>query len=163
MADKNKKNDDFCINVYSPGNFIAREITFSGTVNIGAGSTESGGYSDEQIARAITAINGEKKPLNSKRKWAAVHWALRWYCNFPTGAREFCDRVKELPLGKLEYGCDYTNIRHFSTLSFMDQDARQMDKVKPSKQDQDFFLQCREVVLALVTELGKAVLPTMTI
>lgn len=161
MGDNN--NDGFTINVNSPGNFIAKEITFTGTVNIGNGNTDYGGYTDEQIAQAITAINGAKKPLNSKRKWAAVHWCLRWYCNYPTGAKEFCDRVKELPLGPLEYECDYTSIRHFSTLSFMDQDARQMDKVKPSKMDFDFFLQCRTVVLALVTELGKAALPKVNL
>ena len=51
-----------CINVYSPGNFIAREITFTGTVNIGGASSESGGYSDEQIAQVIGAINGVRKP-----------------------------------------------------------------------------------------------------
>ena len=156
---KDMNNDGFSINVYSPGNFIAREITFTGTVNIGNGNTESSGYSDEQIAQAITAINGKQKPLNSKRKWAAVHWCLRWYCNFPPSAKEFCERVKDLPLGNLEYECDYDSIRHFSTLSFMDQDARFMDKVKPSKQDIGFFQDCRQVVLALVAELGKAVLP----
>ena len=159
----NNDNDSFSINVYSPGNFIAREITFSGTVNIGGGNIDSGGYSDEQIAQAITAINGKKKPLNSKLKWAAVHWGLRWYCNYPPGAKEFCDKVDSLPLGKLEYECDYNNFRHYSTLSFMDQDARHMDKVKPSKQDLEFFLQCREVVLALVKELGKAALPKVKI
>lgn len=117
------------------------------------------GYSDEQIAQAIQAINGTKKPLNSKRKWAAVYWCLKWYCNFPTNVSDFCDRVKGLPLGELEYECDYNNIRRECVLTFMDQDARCMDKVKPSKADNDFFQQCREVVLALVTEMGKAALP----
>ena len=117
------------------------------------------GYSDEQIAQAIKAINGSKKPLNSKRKWAAVYWCLKWYCNFPANVSDFCDRVNGLPLGGLEYECDYNNIRRECALTFMDQDARYMDKVKPSKADNDFFQQCREVVLALVTELGKAALP----
>ena len=159
MDNNNNNNDGFTSNVNSPGNFIAKEITFTGPVNIGTGHTESLGYSDEQIAAAITAINGEKKPLNSKRKWAAVYWCLRWYCNFPPSAKEFCERVKELPLGKLEFECDYGSIRHFCTLSFMDQDARQIDKVKPSKMDEEFYKQCRTVVIALATELGKAALP----
>ena len=159
MEEQKKNNDGFSINVYSPGNFIAKEITFTGTVNIGGGHTDTNGYTDEQIAQAIKAVNGEKKPLNSKRKWAAVYWCLKWYCNYPTNVPAFCDKVKELPLGKLEYECDYNNIRRECSLTFMDQDARCMDKVKPSKDDQTFFLQCREVVLALVTELGKAALP----
>ena len=73
--------------------------------------------------------------------------------------REFCERVKGLPLGALEFECDYDNFRRDCTSTFMEQDARYLDKVKASKSDNAFFLQCREVVLALVTELGKAVLP----
>ena len=120
-------------------------------------------YNDEQIAQAITAINGVKKPLNSKRKWAGVYWCLRWYCNFPPNAKDFCERVKELPLGELEFECAYNSIRHESTLSFMDQDARFMDKVKTSKMDEGFFKECRQVVLALATELGKAALPRLNL
>lgn len=116
---------------------------------------DSTDYSDEQVARAIMAINGENKPLNSKRKWAAVYWGLRWYCNYPTGVREFCERVRKLPLGEVEYGCDYNNIRQFCTLSFMNQDARFLDKVKPSREDNSFYLQCREVVQALASEMKK--------
>ncbi len=152
-------NDGFTINVNSPGNFIAKEITFTGTVNLGNGNIDSGGYTDEQIVQAIRAINGAGKPLNSKQKWAAVHWCLRWYCNFPPGANDFCEKIKQLPLGHLEYECDYANIRHFSRMSFMSENARFIDKIKPSNSEKDFFMQCREVVIALVTELGKAALP----
>ena len=159
---ENRDNDGFSIIVNSPGNFIAKEITFTGPVNIGT-QTEAGGYTDEQIAQAITAIDGKGKPLNSKRKWTGVHWCLRWYCNFPPTPKEFCERVKELPLGPLPFECDYTSIRHDSTLSFMEQNPRYMDKVKPSKQDVPFFNECRHVVLSLVTELGKAVLPKVKI
>lgn len=156
-------NDGFSINVYSPGNFIAKEITFTGTVNIGGGLADTNGYSDEQIAQAIKAINGAKKPLNSKRKWAAVYWCLKWYCNFPDDVKKFCERVKELPLGKLEYECDYENIRRDCLSTLMDQDARFMEKVKVGRSETAFFMQCREVVLALVTELGKAALPKVDI
>lgn len=158
--DKRKNGDDgFCIQVYSPGNFIAKDITFAGPVNIGTMNGDNMTFTDDQIAEAIAAINGRKKALNSKRKWAAVHWGLRWYCNYPKEPMAFCERVKGLPLGQLEFECDYNSIRHFCGFSFMDQDARMMDKVKPSKMDMSFFLQCREVVLALATELGKAALP----
>lgn len=156
------KDNAFVINVNSPGNFIAREINFTGTVHIG-GNQEEGGYTDEQVAQAITAINGKGKPLNTKRKWAAVHWGLRWYCNYPPGAKEFCERIEALHLGPLEYECDYNSIRRVALLSFMDQNARFMDKVKPNKQDTAFFQECREVVLALVAELGKTALSKIAI
>lgn len=54
-------------------------------------------------------------------------------------------------------------IRHEATLSFMDQDACFMDKVKPSKMDEGFFRECRQVVLALTTEQGNAALPKLNI
>ena len=156
------RDSAFHINVNSPGNFIAREIVFNGAVHIGS-NQEAADFTDEQIVQAIRTINGKGKPLNSKRKWAAVHWALRWYCNFPPGVKEFCERVKALPLGTLEYECDYNSIRHEATLSFMSQDARQIDMVRPSRQDTVFFQECREVVLALTAELGKTALPKIPI
>ena len=152
------KDEGFCIKVYSPGNFIAKSIVIEGDVNIGTGNIKQK-FSDEQIAQAITAINGEDLPLNSKRLWAAVYWYLRWACGFPVKTQDFCDRVKLLPLGELEYPCEYNSIRHFTTLTFMNQDATQLDKVKPSKNDDAFFQQCRVVVFALQKELGKAYLP----
>ena len=153
-----EREDGFCIKVYSPGNLIAKVITINGDVHLG-GSTDANGYSDEQIAKAISAINGEKKPLNSKRLWAAVYWYLKWTCGFPIKPQDFCDRVSQLPLGELEFECDYNSIRHFTSLTFMNQDPRQLDKVKPSKMDEPFFMQCRVVVLALQEQLGKSSLP----
>jgi hypothetical protein len=109
---------------------------------------------DEQIARAIMTINGKGKSLDSKQKWAAVHWVLRWVCNFPVKSAEFCARVAQLPLAQdLEFPCDNRNIRELSTLSFCNQDPRAMDEVKPSRSEQKEFVQLREVALALLKEL----------
>ena len=76
---------------------------------------------------------------------------------------DFCNRIKELPLGKLEYECDYNNIRKFCKMAFMDDDARHLDKITPGRSEKDFFMQSREVVVALVSELGKATLPKVEI
>ena len=156
------KEGAFSINVYSPGNLIAQEITINGNVSLG-GDAQHNGFSDEQIAQAIRAINGDKKPLNSKQKWAAVYWCLRWYCNFPKNTKEFCDRIDKLPLGELEYECDYNNIRRICSLSFMNEDARHLDKISPSRSEADAYMQCREVVVALAAELGRAALPQVQI
>lgn len=111
-------------------------------------------YSDAQIARAIEAICGEGKPLDTKQKWAGVHWLLRWECNYPARPKEFCDRIATLPLpDNLAYKCDYRNIREISTLSFLNEDPRQMEAVKYSKHDEPLFFQLREVVQALQREL----------
>ncbi len=72
------------------------------------------------------------------------------------------DRIKKLPFQQdLEYPCDYRNIRELTTLSFMDHNPQQMDRVQYSKNDEKVFFQCREVALKLAEELGKAYLPTV--
>lgn len=159
-----EKNDNggFNVHVYSPGNMFANNITFEAPVYIGGGNnlSQQHGFTDEQIARAIEAICGEDKPLCEKRLWAAVYWCLRWYCNFPVKGSEFCDRIEKLPFSKkLDPGCCYENIRKLVTLSFMSLDCRNMETVKPSRVDEDFFAQCRVVVLALTQELGKTTFP----
>lgn len=115
---------------------------------------ENSGYSDEQIAQALTNIVGTGRPIDSKQKWAGAMWLLRWRCNFPAKAQEFCDRINALPFEQdLEIRCEYNNIRHLSTLSFMNEDARYLDSVKYSKNDEQMFFQLREVVVELEKEL----------
>ncbi len=117
---------------------------------------ENKNFTDEQIATAIENICGEDKPLDTKQKWAAIYWYLRWNCNFPINSIDFCKRIEKLPFSKkIVPECEYNNIRKFTHLSFMDQNATNLDEVKPSKCDEPFYFQCREVVNALSTELEK--------
>jgi len=112
-------------------------------------------YSDEQVARALTNIVGKGKPVDSKQKWAAVYWYLRWQCNFPVKGSDFCERIASLPFTeKLDPECDYNNIRKQLTLPLMSQDARNLDSVRPTKFEEETFAQYRTVVLALEKELG---------
>lgn len=114
-------------------------------------------YSDEQIARALTNVVGVGKPIDSKQKWAGAMWLLRWRCNFPVKAQEFCQRINSLPFDEEpQIKCEYNNIRLLSTLSFMNQDARELEAVKYSKQDEHIFFQLREVVVGLDKELQKS-------
>ena len=88
-------------------------------------------YTDEQIAQALANIVGRSKAIDSKQKWAGALWLLRWECNFPAKAQEFCERIAQLPLpNNLEYKCEYNNIRALSTLSFMNEDARKLEMVR---------------------------------
>ena len=156
-----ENNDGFTINVNSPGNFIAKEITFTGTVNIG-GFTEQGGYTDEQIKSALEAIIGEKKVINRQWKWAGVYWYLRWACNYPVDIKEFCEKIDSLKLKIDEkYSCVYENFRKYCTLSFIDYDPKKMDSVKYSKNDTVIFAEFRTIAQKLAEELGKAYLPKL--
>lgn len=114
------------------------------------------GYTDEEVANALVKIIGKGKPIDTKGKWAGALWMLRWECNYPARAQDFCDRIKQLPLPDgLEYPCEYNNIRMLATLSFMNEDPRQMDKVRYSPNDKKDFFQLKEVAIALGQELRK--------
>ena len=95
--------------------------------------------------------------VDAKWKWAGVYWYLRWTCNYPVDAKDFCKKIVSLDLDiPAEYECSYESIRKICTLSFMDCDARRMDIVRVSKNDQGMFSQCREIALKLSEELGNS-------
>lgn len=155
-----KDTRGFQIHVYSTGNQFAQSITnnYNNPVYYGQQEQKKSGYTDEQIDRALTAINGDKKVLNNKQKWSGAYWYLRWVCNYPIISSAFCDKVNSLPHhNEWEYECNNNNIRALTTLSFMGYDPREMDKVKYSVNDEGAFLQCRQVALALEEELMKFV------
>ena len=115
------------------------------------------GYSDKQVARALEASVGKGRVIDAKWKWAGAYWYLRWTCNYPVDAKEFCKKIGTLELDIPEdCECSYESIRKICTLSFMDFDARRMDLVRVSKNDQGMFSQCREIALKLAEELGNS-------
>jgi len=155
-----EKDDGFCINVYSPGNFIAKEINI-GTLNLGT-QTMNNGFSDEQVAKALLACVGDDKVINNMRKWAGAYWCLRWKCNYPVDIKEFCNKIEGLKLDVSNHlKCDYNNIRKFCKLSFMDCDPFGKAEVKVSSMDRDVYSWCREVAMKLAEELGKTYLPKL--
>lgn len=156
---EDEKDDGFCIKVYSPGNFIAKSITFNGPVNIG-GNSQAGGYSDEQIKKALLACVGEDKVICYMKKWAGAYWCLRWKCNYPVDIKEFCNKINQLGLDLPDnLKCDYNNIRKFCKLSFMKYDPFGNTDVKVSSMDKEVYSWCREVANKLAEELGKSYLP----
>ena len=121
---------------------------------------DSDAYSDKQVAQALEACVCKGRVVDAKWKWAGVYWYLRWTCNYPVDAKEFCQKIRSLELDVPEdCECSYESIRKICTLSFMDCDARRMDIVRVSKNDQSMFSQCREIALKLAEELGNSDLP----
>lgn len=156
-----ESDNDFCIKVYSPGNFIAKEITIHGGVTLG-GDARHHGFTDEQVAAALRACVGKGLVISTKRRWAGAYWYLRWACNYPVDVQQFCEKIQSLPVRfPEEHDCCYENIRKLCTLSFMSYDATRMEEVRVSRSDQPEFAICREVALKLAEELGKACLPTV--
>ena len=121
---------------------------------------EGDAYSDKLVAQVLEASAGKGLVLDAKWKWAGAYWLLRWACNYPVDAKEFCKKIRSLEMDIAdEYDCSYESIRKLCTLSFMDYDPRHMESVRVSKNDQGMFSQCREIVLKLVDEFQNASLP----
>ena len=115
-------------------------------------------YNDLQVAKALTNIVGKGKAIDSKWKWAGAIWLLQWVCNYPSNTRQACEKINSLPLPEdLEFCCDYRNVRELTTLSFLSEDARHLENVKYSKNDEGAFLELRKVVKALGEELQKTI------
>ena len=158
MMNDIEKDDGFCINVYSPGNFIAKTISI-GTLNMGSPS-QGNGFSDEQIAQALMACVGKDKVINNKQKWAGAYWCLRHKCFYPADSKEFCKKIESLKLEVPDdMKCDYNNIRRYCTRSFMDYDPFGKDEVKVSNMDRDAYSWIRPIAFKIAEELGKTVLP----
>jgi hypothetical protein len=120
---------------------------------------EGDAYSDNQVAEVLKSCVGKGLVIDAKWKWAGVYWYLRWSCNYPVDAKDFCAKIKSLELDiPEECECSYESIRKICTLSFMNYDPRWMDVVRVSKNDQGMFSQCREIALKLADELGKTCL-----
>ena len=63
-------------------------------------------YNDEQVTEVLEACVGKGRVVDTKWKWAAVHWYLRWVCNYPVDAKEFCARIQKLELDiPVDYEC----------------------------------------------------------
>lgn len=143
---------------YFEGAHIGKVVYNYGTITFYENKEEKRreGYTDEEVAQALANIIGKGKPIDTKAKWTGALWMLKWECNYPAKAQEFCERIKKLPLPTgLEFPCEYENIRKTATLSFLNEDPRQMDKVKYSKNDEQDFFQMKTVAIALKQELKK--------
>ena len=145
-------------NIYVQGSYIDIHDNQVVNLSVDKGEVHAGApsYSDEQVATALANITGKGKPIDSKRKWAGAIWLLRWVCNYPSNTRLACERINSLPLPEdLEYVCDYRNVRELTTLSFLNEDARHMESVKYSKNDEGVFMELRKVAIALDEELQR--------
>lgn len=157
-----KDQGGFVVNVYSPGNQIiqTQNNNYYGTVYQGGAGEVPQTFTDEQVKTALLAVVGDGKPINQKQKWAGAYWCLRWKCNYPVDAKDFCMKIDALKLNLPEkYKCDYDNIRRICTLSFMEYDPFGKQEAKVSNMDRDTYSWCREIAIKVAEEIGKAYLP----
>lgn len=120
--------------------------------------TPKSAYTDEVIARAIMAVNGEKKPLCEKQLFLAVIKVLKYKCGWTDKWESACDRINDLPMIKamgLAVKCDYNNVKAPSALKFAAMDYDEWPTYVPSASEKELFNKNKSVGEAFAEELDK--------
>ena len=115
---------------------------------------------DEQLAKALIAINGKDKAVNSQAAWLGACCFLAWNHGYPRNLGDCCKKIGELPLikGCLEYECKYESIRKFGSWKFVSMDAREWPQYMPREEEKPMFEKCLSVYLALEKEISNQAL-----
>lgn len=110
---------------------------------------------DEQLAKALIAINGKDKAVNSQAAWLGACCFLAWNHGYPRNLGDCCKKIGELPLikGCLEYECKYESIRKFGSWKFVSMDAREWPQYMPREDEKPMFEKCLTVYQALEKEI----------
>ena len=120
--------------------------------------TPKSAYTDDVIARAIMAVNGEKKPLCEKQLFLAVIKVLKYKCGWTDKWESACDRINDLPMIKamgLAVKCDYNNVKAPSALKFAAMDYDEWQTYVPSASEKELFDKNKSVGEAFAEELDK--------
>ena len=106
---------------------------------------------DEQVGRAIAAINGQI--LNSYQRWFGVVHYLSTMCGWPSNAKECCERINRLP-GHEQWAwpCKYENIRKFPSDKYGRIPFSEWDEYKPKNTERN-FLEFRDVARSFDEQL----------
>ena len=116
-----------------------------------AGAKESDSKAtDEQIFRAITAINGKDKILKHQQAFLGICCYLASMQKWPNDLEACASRVAKLDKGGEWYcACKWESIRKFSRYGFALADYTEGDDFKPNSTEAELFLECRDVARAL--------------
>ena len=111
---------------------------------------------DEQMAEAISSINGEKQPLNEKQKWMGVCCLVRARYGYPYDFEACCNRLANLPYKKDLYKeCDWGNVRKLAGYSFCQEPYDKWHNYCPKKSESKLFDSCFYVARSLEEALEK--------
>ena len=152
IEEMKKETGAFTVHVYSTGNNIAQTInqTINGNVYYGQNVTENSNATDEQLANAISSINGKGMMLDEYQKWLGVCCYVSAKCGYPIDLDACCQRLADLPYKTpLEYMPQYKSIRVYATWNFVKAGFDSWADFKPNDQERNLFVKCRDVALAL--------------
>ena len=111
-----------------------------------ANKEEKTEVTDEQIARAIISINGEKKPLNEKQLFLGVISVLLSKYGWSGKWATCCTRINDLPLKDLfEKPCEYNSIKALTALKFANVNYKEWEEYVPTSTERFIFQKCKSV------------------
>ena len=108
---------------------------------------------DEQVSRAIAAINGQI--LNNYQRWFGVVHYLSTMCGWPSNPMECCERINRLPGHESwAWACKYDNIRKFPSDKYGRIPYSEWEEYRP-KDGERLFLEFRDVARSFEEHLKR--------
>lgn len=99
---------------------------------------------DEQISKAILAINGTNKPLNKKQLFLGVLRVLTSKYGWGGTWSDCCVRINKLPMKEqFEKACDYNCIKVLTAYKFASIDYLDWGTYKPRPEEKGIFMKCK--------------------
>ena len=112
---------------------------------------------EEIISRALIAINGKEKAVDSQRAWLGVCCLLGWKYDFPRNLADCCNSIKALGIDEslLEFKCKYDSIRMYGSWKFLKEKYEDWPSYTPRDDERQMFQKCLAVAQALDKEIEK--------
>ncbi len=141
--------------------------TFTNSVVVGVAETGSTVYynkggenkkpTDEQLAKAIAAINGKDKVLKNYQDWLGVCCLLSSKYDFPMKLDDCVEQINSLPFkeGELSVECRFDNIRRFGNNRFVTLDVEKWKNYDPNPSEETIFRKSFTIVRALENSIEK--------
>ena len=109
---------------------------------------------DEQVSRAITAINGKDNVLKHQQAFLGVCCYLASCHQWPNNKETSVKRINQLPdADQWEIACKWESIRKFVAYKFATTDYSEWDEYNPKDSEREIFLECRDVARAFDEQL----------
>lgn len=109
---------------------------------------------DEQICRAITAINGKDKVLKHQQAFLGICCYLASCHKWPQNKETSVNRINQLPdANKWEIPCKWDSVRKFAAYKFAMKDYSEWDEYSPNETERVIFNECRDVARAFEQQL----------
>lgn len=113
---------------------------------------------EQQMADAISSINGKDKELNEYQNWLGVCCYACARCGYPMDLKMCCERLKQLPYRSPLYReVKFDNIRAFANWNFVKVGYDQWPTLKVNDQERTLFVKCRDTAMALEKALTNVV------